>query len=150
MAALISHMQCTFIWFHTYILAYFPYVMIMSSIWHTLHYLHIINPNMQSFILWSWIPIYMCSYIKDSNHASFIIIIHWHISIYIHIWFEVTHLITMVNTEIALDPAHNLTLRVLYNAIHSIYYTLDALYLYAYERWMQTLFSTKLLSMYFY
>ena len=64
----------------------FPYVMIKSFIWHTLRYLHIIHSHMQSFILGSWIHIYMWSYINSSNHASFIIIIHGHIGIDIYIY----------------------------------------------------------------
>ena len=62
-----------------------------------------------------------------------------HTNTYIHICFEVTHLVTMVNTEVALDPAHNMTLRILYTAIQSLYHTLDALHLYAIEYEMQTL-----------
>ena len=50
-----------------------------------------------------------------------------HTSIHIHICYDVTHLITRINVELALVPGHDLTLHVLNNAIPLILYTLDAL-----------------------
>ena len=56
-----------------------------------------------------------------------------HTSIHIHICYDVTHLITRINVELALGPGHDLTLHVLNNANKSIHNPLDALTLCMHE-----------------
>ena len=95
----------------------FPYVMIISFIWHTSFPLHIINPHMQSYIHFPLIII---------NHTSCITIIHLaHKYTYTYM-IEITHSISIASTEVAPEPDHYWTHHDLCNAIQVNYNALDA------------------------